>query len=56
MECRTFQSTMGKIIPSSGKDFHIEFCTVASWNCKGEFTEERLFYDQVGPMRQIGLM
>ena len=46
----------GKIIPATGKNFHVEFCTVATWNEKGEITEERLFYDQVGLMRQIGLM
>jgi len=33
----------------------VEFCTVATWNDKGEITEERLFYDLVGLMKQIGL-
>jgi len=28
---------------------------VATWNDKGEITEERLFYDLVGLMKQIGL-
>ncbi len=46
----------GKIVQPTGKSFHVEFCTVATWNNKGEITEERLFYDQVGLMRQIGLM
>jgi SnoaL-like polyketide cyclase len=46
----------GKTIQPTGKGFHVEFCTVATWNSKGEITEERLFYDQVGLMKQIGLM
>ena len=29
---------------------------VAMWNEKGEITEERLFYNLVGLMKQIGLM
>src|SRR6266581_2446132 len=45
----------GKTIPPTNKSFHVEFCTVATWNEKGEITEERLFYDLVGLMRQIGL-
>ena len=45
-----------KVIPPTGKSFHVEFCTVATWNGKGEITEERLMYDQIGLMRQIGLM
>jgi len=45
----------GKVIQPTGKSFHVEFCTVATWNEKGEITEERLFYDLVGLMRQIGL-
>ena len=45
----------GKEIPPTGKKFHVEFCTVATWNDKGEITEERLMYDLVGFMRQIGL-
>jgi hypothetical protein len=46
----------GKVIPPTNKEFHVEFCTIATWNDKGEITEERLFYDQVGLMKQIGLM
>ena len=46
----------GKVISPIHKSFHVEFCTVATWNEKGEITEERLFYDLVGLMRQIGLM
>ncbi len=45
----------GKVIPPTRKSFHVEFCTVATWNENGEITEERLFYDLVGLMKQIGL-
>lgn len=45
----------GKTIPPTGKSFHVEFCTVATWNDKGEILEERLFYDLVSFLRQIGL-
>lgn len=45
----------GKVIPPTNKSFHVEFCTVATWNESGEITEERLFYDLVGLMGQIGL-
>src|SRR5207249_4266308 len=45
----------GKAIQPTAKSFRVEFCTVAAWNEKGEITEERLFYDLVGLMRQIGL-
>lgn len=45
----------GKVIPPTGKSFHVEFCTLATWNDRGEITEERLFYDLVTFMRQIGL-
>ena len=44
----------GKMIPPTNKSFQIEFCTVARWE-HGEIVEERLFYDLVGFMRQIGL-
>ena len=44
----------GKEIPPTNKSFEVEFCTVAHWK-DGEITEERLFYDLVGLMRQIGL-
>jgi hypothetical protein len=46
----------GKVIPPTGKGFRVEFCTLATWNDKGEITEERLLYDLVGLMKQIGLM
>ena len=45
----------GKQIAPTRKSFHIEFCTVARWNEQGEILEERLFYDLVGLMKQIGL-
>jgi hypothetical protein len=32
-----------------------EFCTVANWK-NGKIVEERLFYDQVGMLKQIGVM
>lgn len=44
----------GKLIPPTNKKFHIEFCTVAHWK-NGEIVEEKLFYDLVGMMKQIGL-
>ena len=45
----------GKEIPPTNKSFEVEFCTVAHWK-DGEIVEEKLFYDQVGLMRQIGVM
>jgi ketosteroid isomerase-like protein len=36
-----------------GKMFHLEFCTVAHWK-DGKILEERLFYDQLGMLKQIG--
>ena len=44
----------GKEIPPTGKSFDVEFCTVARWE-NGLVAEERLFYDLVGFMKQIGL-
>jgi len=46
----------GKVLLPTNRGFHVEFCTVATWNENGEITEERLFYDMVGLMSQIGLM
>ena len=37
-----------------GKTAKLEFCTVATWN-NGEIVEERLFYDVIGMMKQLGL-
>lgn len=45
----------GAETPASNKPFEVDFCTVAHWNKKGEITEENLFYDLVGMMRQLGL-
>jgi len=39
----------------TNKKFHIEFCTVAHWK-NGEIVEEKLFYDLVGLLKQIGVM
>jgi predicted ester cyclase len=44
-----------RTIPPTNRKFHLEFCTVATWK-NGEIVEERLNYDQVGMMRQLGLM
>jgi len=44
----------GKIV-QPGKIAKLEFCTVATWE-NGEIVEERLFYDVVGMMKQLGLM
>ena len=44
----------GKTIPPTNKKFKVEFCTVALWK-NGEIVAERLFYDLVGLMKQIGL-
>jgi ketosteroid isomerase-like protein len=45
----------GKAIKPTNKKFKFEFCTVAHWK-NGEILEERLFYDVVGMMKQLGLM
>lgn len=45
----------GKEIPPTNRAFEIEFCTVAHWK-DGEIVEERLFYDLVGMLKQIGVM
>ena len=44
----------GKMIPPTNKKFHIEFCTVATWK-NGEIVEERLNYDLLGMLKQIGV-
>jgi predicted ester cyclase len=53
----TFKGAMkgldGKTIQPTNKRFHLEFCTVAHWK-NGKIVEERLFYDQVGMLKQIG--
>ncbi len=45
----------GKTIPPTNKSFEIEFCTVAHWK-DGEIVEEKLFYDLLGMLKQIGVM
>jgi predicted ester cyclase len=45
----------GKIIPPNGKKFRIEFCTVAQWK-NAEIVSEKLFYDKIAMMQQLGLM
>jgi hypothetical protein len=45
----------GKEIPPTNKSFEVEFCTVARWK-DGEIVEEKLFYDLLGLMKQIGVM
>jgi predicted ester cyclase len=53
----TFEGAMkgldGKLIQPTNKKFHLEFCTVAHWK-DGKILEERLFYDQMGMLKQIG--
>jgi hypothetical protein len=44
-----------KVDSATNKKFHSEFCTVAHW-MNGEIVEEKLFYDLVGVMKQLGLM
>jgi hypothetical protein len=45
----------GKIIQPTNEKFHLEFCIVLIWK-DGKIDEERLFYDQVGLMIQIGAL
>ncbi|HLG22085.1 MAG TPA: ester cyclase [Candidatus Manganitrophaceae bacterium] len=45
----------GKMIPPTNRKFEVEFCTVARWNKNGEIVEEKLFYDLISLMHQIGL-
>jgi hypothetical protein len=45
----------GNVHDATGKTFELEFCTVARWK-NGEIAEENLFYDQVGFLRQIGVL
>jgi hypothetical protein len=44
----------GKVAPPTNQGFHLEFCTVATWK-NGEIVEERLNYDLVTFLRQIGI-
>jgi hypothetical protein len=45
----------GKVHPPTGKTLELEFCTVARWK-QGEIVEEKLFYDQVGFLKQIAVL
>ncbi len=45
----------GKTVPPTNRSFELEFCTVARWK-DGEIVEEKLFYDQVSFLKQIGVM
>jgi SnoaL-like polyketide cyclase len=44
----------GSMIPPTGKEFDVEFYTVAKWD-NGQIVEENLMYDLVTFMKQIGL-
>ncbi len=44
----------GTVVQPTHKTARLEFCTVAHWK-NGEILEERLFYDVVGMMKQLGL-
>ena len=50
-----WQGLDGKVHSATGKTFTLEFCTGARWR-NGEIVEENLFYDQVGFLRQIGVL
>ena len=50
-----WQGLDGKVHDATGRTFQLEFCTVARWK-NGEIVEENLFYDQVGFLRQIGVL
>ena len=45
----------GKLIAPTNKKFHIEFCTITHGK-NGEIIDEKLFYDLVGLLKQIGVM
>lgn len=45
----------GRVVPATHQEFSLDFCTVARWR-DGEIVEEHLFYDQVGLLRQIGVV
>ena len=42
------------MIPATNKKFELEFCTVARWK-NNEIVEEKLFYDLVGLLKQLGV-
>jgi hypothetical protein len=45
----------GQEIPPTDRSFDIEFCTVARWH-NGEITEERLIFDQLDMLTQLGII
>ena len=49
-----FTGPDGRTIPATNKKFELEFCTVAHWK-NGEIVEERLFYDLVDMLKQLGI-
>ena len=51
----SMKSADGKMIPPTNRKFNLEFCTVATWR-NGEIVEERLNYDLMGMLKQIGIM
>jgi len=50
----SFMGPDGRMIPATNKQFELEFCTVAHWK-NGEIIEEKLFYDLVGLLKQLGI-
>ncbi len=49
-----FKMPDGRVVQPTHKTARLEFCTVAKWKNE-EITEERLFYDLVSFMQQIGI-
>jgi hypothetical protein len=49
-----FTGPDGRMIPVTNKKFELEFCTVAHWK-NNEIVEEKLFYDLVGLLKQLGV-
>ena len=50
-----FRQPDGTEIAPTGKQFDVEFCTVARRGEDGQIIEENLFYDLVSFMQQVGL-
>ena len=49
-----FMGPDGQTVPATNRKFELEFCTVAHWK-NGEIIEEKLFYDLVGLLKQLGV-
>ena len=45
----------GRVVAPTGRTFELEICTVARWK-DGQIVEEKLFFDQLGLLRQIGVL